>query len=167
MTSSKNALIVIDVQNAFMNDHTKHIPKKIIRTLQTKKFNYVLFSAFLNKKNSIFSTFLNFKECSHKPDTEYVFEFLKFITRENFFPRTAYSVLKSKKLTSFLKKKNITTLYLCGLDTDACIMASALEAIDLGFKTFVIESLCSSSGGKKFHEVGIFILKRNGQIQKD
>ena len=41
-------------------------------------------------------------------------------------------------LSDFLRDNKITDLYICGLATDYCVKASALDAINQGFHTFVI-----------------------------
>lgn len=41
-------------------------------------------------------------------------------------------------LEFFLKSREVTDLYICGLATDYCVMASALDALKKGFIVFVI-----------------------------
>jgi nicotinamidase/pyrazinamidase len=45
---------------------------------------------------------------------------------------------KSTGLSTYLKKHKIDELYLAGLATDYCVKYSVLDALHLGFKTFVI-----------------------------
>jgi nicotinamidase/pyrazinamidase len=42
----------------------------------------------------------------------------------------------------WLKQKGLTDVYVCGLATDYCVKFTALDAIDLGFRTHVIEDAC-------------------------
>jgi len=42
----------------------------------------------------------------------------------------------------WLKAQRIREVYVCGLATDYCVKFTALDAIDLGFKTHVIEDAC-------------------------
>lgn len=49
---------------------------------------------------------------------------------------------KSTGLEDFLRKHQITDLYIAGLATDYCVKFSALDACKLGFKTYVIEDAC-------------------------
>ncbi len=49
---------------------------------------------------------------------------------------------KSTGLDTFLQKKNIKDIYIAGLATDYCVKYSALDALKLGFNTFVIEDAC-------------------------
>lgn len=41
-------------------------------------------------------------------------------------------------LTDFLRKNNIEQLYICGLATDYCVKASAIDAVTQEFHTYVI-----------------------------
>ncbi len=41
-------------------------------------------------------------------------------------------------LADFLREEGVTDLYVCGLATDYCVKATALDACKLGFRTYVI-----------------------------
>ena len=43
-------------------------------------------------------------------------------------------------LGDYLKDRGVTDVYVCGLTTDYCVKFTALDAIDLGFKTYLIEN---------------------------
>ena len=42
-------------------------------------------------------------------------------------------------LGEWLKDKGVTEVYVCGLATDYCVKFTALDAVELGFKTYFIE----------------------------
>lgn len=44
----------------------------------------------------------------------------------------------NEDLAQYLKSKGVTELYVTGLATDYCVRASALDAIEAGFRTFVV-----------------------------
>ena len=48
----------------------------------------------------------------------------------------------STGLDEYLKSLGVTEVYVCGLATDYCVKATALDAASLGFKTFLIEDAC-------------------------
>lgn len=48
----------------------------------------------------------------------------------------------STKLDEYLKGQGVTEIYVCGLATDYCVKFTALDAVELGFKTFLIEDAC-------------------------
>ena len=47
-------------------------------------------------------------------------------------------------LHNYLREKKISHLYLLGLTTEGAVKQTALDAVDLGFKTSVIEDACRS-----------------------
>jgi nicotinamidase-related amidase len=49
-------------------------------------------------------------------------------------------------LQSFLAKKEISSLVVSGSETDVCVLATVLDAVDHGYRVVVVEDgLCSSS----------------------
>ena len=48
----------------------------------------------------------------------------------------------STGLDEYLKSKNVTQLYICGLATDFCVKFTGLDALKQGYKTVVLEDLC-------------------------
>lgn len=160
----KNALVIIDVQNYFINKATKAIPKKISKFIKKKgnKFDFILFFQFINDKKSNWVKLLGWEKMLEGQEIEIASELKKFIKKDNLFIKKAsFSIFRVKKFNIFIKKKNISKLYLCGLDTDACIYASALEAFERKFEVRVIEDLCSAHYGKKCHQNAIKSLKYN------
>lgn len=45
-------------------------------------------------------------------------------------------------LAGYLKERGIDTVYIVGIATDFCVAWTAIDACELGFKTFVIEDAC-------------------------
>ncbi len=50
--------------------------------------------------------------------------------------------LQATGLEEYLNSKGITDVYLVGLATDYCVKFTALDALSLGFNTFVIQDAC-------------------------
>jgi nicotinamidase/pyrazinamidase len=48
----------------------------------------------------------------------------------------------STGLGDYLKGQGVTDVYVCGLATDHCVKATALDAVGLGFKTHLVENAC-------------------------
>lgn len=157
-------LVVIDVQNYFVNDKTKDLPAKIARFIEINKFDFVLFTQFVNRNNSNFVKLLNWKRCFSSPDIDIHPSLYRFVTAENTFRKTAYSIFKAIGFTEFLKKKSLTKLFLCGIDTDSCVLSSAYEAFDLGYEIKVLTDLSMSHSGKDFNIAARKII--NKSIQK-
>jgi len=156
----KNALIIIDVQQGFMNKFTKNIPISIKKFIDQNNFDSILFFAFINDVDSPWYK-NGWKKMTTKVETQIVSELQPYANRENTFSKTAFSVFASKEFKKFIKEKSITDLYICGLDTHACVYATALEAYARGYNVRVIEDLCAASHGDEYHTHAIEMLKKN------
>ena len=149
-------LLIIDVQQAFINRYTKHIPNLIEEHIKNNKYNMIVLGKFINNPNSKFVKDLKWTGCIDKENTEIV---LKNHQDYAIIERTVYSAYNNK-LDLILKKNNIKTIYLCGLDTYACILKTAIDLFENNYEVRIIKELCASSGGAKYHNYGIKLLER-------
>ena len=78
-TSNKTAnilLLVIDCQNAFINEFTKSYADKISNLVNSKVYKYVAFTKYINTENSIFYKGLKYEKCLNEEDRK-IMMFLK------------------------------------------------------------------------------------------
>ena len=162
---SKNALVIIDIQNCFINKETKNLSEKLVNFINKNKsnFNFVLFTKFINQKSSNFFKILKWKKCLNSPETDIVGELSKFVNENYLFKKSSYSIFKSREFVNFLDKNDIDKLFLCGVDIDGCILASVFDGFDLGYDIKIIEDLCYSSSGKELNKAALKIIRRNLQ----
>ena len=156
---NKKAIIVIDLQNCFINRKNRHLVNKIKKHVHKKQYDFIIFSKFVNSEKSNFFRKLGWKKCMKPPETDIVKELREIPC--HIFERPCYSVFKSNDLTRFIREKGIKKIYLCGLDIDACLLASAFDAFDMGLDYEIIKELSGSSSGKKMDESARRIIKRN------
>ena len=157
---TKTALIIIDVQNYFVNERTKLIPEKIAKHIAKTKYDFVVFTKFINKEGSNYARLLNWHKMLSGNQTDIDNSLIRFTNSNNVFTKTSYSIFKARSLPVFLKKNKIDSLFLCGIDTDACVLASAFEAFDRGFRVKVLKELCSSHSGESLHNSALTIIEK-------
>jgi len=157
----KNALIILDVQNCFITDKTKSLPKKIKKHIESQKYDFLIFSKFINSENSNFIKKLKWNKCKTSPETNIVSELSEFALQNHIFEKNTYSIYKSKAFVDFLSQNQISKLYICGLDLDACILASAFEAFDLGFDFEILYDLSGNSAKINIDDSIKQIINRN------
>jgi len=158
----KNAPVVIGVQEKFISKNIKHLPEKISQFIEAHKFDFVLFTQFLNNKNSNWVKILKWNEMLTLREAKISSELQKFLTRKNVFVKeTKFSVFGVDKFRLFIQKNKIKKIFICGMDTHACVFLSAMDAFSNGFEVKIIEDLCVASHGKKFHNMAIKLLKSN------
>ena len=70
----------------------------------------------------------------------------RFVPPAEIIDKPAYSGFTESPLASLLFEKGVGTLVITGAETDVCVLATVLGAVDLGFRVVIVEdALCSSS----------------------
>ncbi|MDL2227296.1 bifunctional nicotinamidase/pyrazinamidase [Bacteroidales bacterium OttesenSCG-928-K03] len=152
-----NTLLVVDVQNDFLPggqlgiNNADSIIEKINEI--TKLFDYCIFTKDWHPANH--SSFINIwpKHCiQYSSGAEF--------SKNLIVPKDAIIIYKGMDnvidsysaffdndktsetpLNSILLSKKVDTIYICGLATDYCVKYSVMDALSLGYKTYVIADL--------------------------
>jgi len=72
--------------------------------------------------------------------------------------KPGYSVFSSPAFRPLIDARDITTLILSGVETDVCVLATVMEAVDLGLRVIVAEDAVVS-GSPEGHAAALMILK--------
>ncbi len=147
-------LLVIDVQADFINENTKPILNEIIKLVDSKTYNKIAFTRFINDKNSIWYRKLNYKGCMTKEGQKILLDTKDY----KIFDKKIYSAV-NEEFEKWIRDNNINEIYLCGFDTDACIQKTALDLFEKGYNVFVLKDYCMSHCGKELHDIIINNLK--------
>ena len=151
----RKLLLVIDCQKAFINNYTKEYVDKIKLLLDKKEYTNTLFTIFNNNKNSPFYNLLDYKGCINNDYCE-----LMINCNVPVIEKYTYSAV-NKEFIEYLFKNNIDEIYMCGFDTDGCVLKTAFDLFEKNIKTYILQDYCMSSGGEKYHNEAIDILKRS------
>ena len=157
----KKALIVVDVQPKFINDRTSYILPKIQMLLNKVPYTLYFQAFFYAEENSIWEKQINW--ILPKTNNMYVPEPLGPALAE----RNAISVVKTTRsafkgepsILPILNEHSVDEVHIVGVDTDDCVTATAHEASDLGFFTYIIEECCQSRR-QELHERAVENLRQ-------
>ena len=111
---SRTALVILDLQNCFITDKTKSLPQKIKEHIETQKYDFIIFSKFINSESSNFVKKLNWNKCKTSPEINIVSELSELALKNHIFEKNAYSIFKSKQFVDFLSQHKISKLFFCG-----------------------------------------------------
>lgn len=148
-------LLVIDAQNDFINEHTQKILIKIRELVDSNKYNLTAFTRFINDENSILYKKLNYKGCMTKDGQSIAID----IKNNKVFDKKIYTAVNDE-LKNYIRENNISEIYLCGFDTDACVQKSALDLFEQNYNVYVLKDYCMSHEGKEIHDLYIHNLTR-------
>ncbi len=82
------------------------------------------------------------------------------------FDKTTYGPWQDGRLDRHLKARGIDTLVMTGGETDVCVLAAVMGAVDLGYRTIVaLDALCSGSDEMHDAIVALYRSRFDQQIE--
>jgi nicotinamidase-related amidase len=153
------ALIVIDVQRGMVNDNSQHVVPKVIELIghASAKGVPLVFTHFVNHAHSGYVKWMGWSRFMDSPEIDLHPEILPFV--QTVFHKPGYTSL-IPPVQAWLGERGITRLYCCGIDTECCVLKTAVDAFESDIEPVVIHDACASHAGQAAHEAGLFVLSR-------
>lgn len=132
--------MVVDVQRAFTP------PPSFVRKLEryARRFPCCIYTRYVNPPGSLFRTVLKQKCCA--PGSEDTELLLTPRPTDLVMDKVARYGLTPAQIAK-LKRHGIRCMTVCGLDTDACVLAVMFSLFDGGIECHLKENMCWSSSG--------------------
>lgn len=156
----KTILIVVDIQNGFIRyDQTRELANKIIKLVNGGIFDSVIATRFLNHEGSPYIKLLNWNRLLESPDIDLV-EGLK---PDKVIDKYIYTCVDDSFI-NLLKELNgggvPTHVFLCGADTDCCVLKTATDLFEKDIMPIVLTAYCDSNGGPISNAAGLLVMRR-------
>jgi nicotinamidase-related amidase len=152
-------LLVVDMQKGHIKPEVEHIVPRVKDFIE--RWNVpggkVVFTCYKNYPGSPCEKFLDWHRMYGPPETDIHPELRPFAYHT--VEKTFYTAL-TPELQTFIKSNDISTLLLCGTDTAACVMKTALDAFDAGIRPLILSDLCASGDGEVTHQAALTALRR-------
>lgn len=157
-TSAKRCLFLIDVQSGFVEPGTTQpvIPhlEQLARDFEGE---FVPATKFVNRDGSGFTDIMGWHGLKDERETAllpFVEDRADYIIEKN-----TYSACTDEAM-QILRGAAITEVVLAGIDTDCCVLATAISLFEHNIRPLVLEKYCASTGGAASHAAGIRVLDR-------
>ncbi len=157
---TKRALLVVDVQNCFVNSYSDRIPGRVRTLIDDGGYEPVLFTKFVNTDGSPYRTILGWHECEDAPDTDLAPEIADCAHPEAVYTKPGFTGIPDD-LAERLRADAPDEVAVVGIDTDMCVLKVAMDVFDLGIRAIVLVDCCASTGGLQAHLAGLAVLARN------
>ena len=155
MKDSNKALLIIDVQVGFVNDATRHILPKV-EEIQ-KRYKHVYATRFINAEGSPYRTLLGWHRFyEFSDDVPLAFRAVDGVV---IIDKHVYTCVTPAFIED-LRSKGIEEVAICGIDTDACVSACAVDLFENGVRPVLLSEACASHAGAEYHEAALRILAR-------
>lgn len=117
----------------------------------------MVFTQNRNYLGSQYQKLIGWKRLMASPETDFIDELQSY--NKTVINKTIYSAFTSR-FEKLSKKKKWKNFILCGIATDNCVLKTAVDAFEEGYRPIVITDAIYSHGGAKYHKAGLMILER-------
>ena len=155
----RSMLLVVDVQNGFVNEHTRQIIEPVDRLIGAfrERGETVAFTRFVNTPGSGYQRWIGWTRFMGGPEN--ALHDAVDAGAGPVFVKHGYTAFTSE-FERFLREQRMERLVLCGIATDGCVLKSAVDAFERGIEPVVVTDACASHGGSEIHQAGVLLLGR-------
>ncbi|MBT9258663.1 MAG: cysteine hydrolase [Clostridiales bacterium] len=166
-------LLIVDMQEVYRQATPWQIPHLDdillpIRVLKDRFRGKVLFSRHVHPTSSPKGTWEGYyRKWSFYRDDPHLWAILPELSppSEAIFDKEGYSAFSSAEFRRWMEREKVSRLVLAGVETDACVLATALDAVDEGIFVTIAEDAVTSQD-LEAHEGALRIYRRlRGQVE--
>lgn len=154
-----NLLLVVDMQNGFVNEKTEHIVSGIETLIDyfSKKQLPIAFTRFINSPESPHVKWIGWSRFMAEPEINLIDNFRN--TSKHVFDKKGYTAF-TEEFETFLRDRSISKIFWCGIATDGCVLKSAVDSFERNIKPVVVKDACASHAGDDVHHAGLLLISR-------
>ncbi|MFI2366680.1 isochorismatase family cysteine hydrolase [Promicromonospora sp. NPDC019610] len=155
------ALVVVDVQNGFVNRHSKHAVPAIadLITAWTSLKLPVVFTRYLNQPGSAYEKYFSWSRLMESPEIDLAPEIQPLAAGHPVIDKLGYTLF-SDEGAALVSDQGWNDLVFCGIATESCVLKSAADAFERGYGPWVVTDACASDAGTGTHEAGLAVTRR-------
>ena len=157
MIFTDSLLIIVDVQNGFVNDNTREVLDVVNKAKEKLKYDVCVLTKFFNSEETSFSQILNWKRFQTEEEQELSVGIEK---HDKVIYKSTYSAV-TDELKTLISQNRYKKAYVCGIETDSCVLATAFELFDNGVEPMIIIDGCASMRGPEYHNAAELIMRRS------
>lgn len=161
MEPDRTALVVVDVQNGFVTDVSRPVVPIIADLVEqwTAAGRPVVFTRYINHPGSLFERLFDWRKLTQAPETDIVPELAAAAAKASVIDKHGYSLFNEQGRT-LVEQNGWTGLVFCGIDTEICVLKSAVDAFEAGITPWILTDASASHSSQASHDAGIFIGRR-------
>ncbi|WP_405186385.1 cysteine hydrolase [Streptomyces anulatus] len=162
MDISSAALVVIDMQNGFVNHHSRHVVPAVADLVArwSAAGRPVVFTRYFNYPDSPYERFFQWRRLQEPPETDIVPELAEAAGRAHAgVDKTGYTLF-TPEAAELIRRAGWTDLVFCGIATESCVLKSAADAFEHGYAPWIVTDACASDAGPDVHDAGLLVARR-------
>lgn len=155
----KEPLLVIDLQPAFTRKVTPQYLSGVMAFVSEWPEDLTYWLRFMNHPDSLYERHIDYSNCTLSTESALLdCPPPHDNARRKVVPHFGYA--PPADFIEQLKKDGHKRAHLCGVDTDACVMAACFVLWDAGIQPVIHAEQCQSSRGPEMHHAAISMMFR-------
>jgi nicotinamidase-related amidase len=156
-----DALIVVDVQNGFVNRHSETALDGVNRAIEHARALGipVFFTRFINSEGSAWETLIGWSRLRTSPETDLHSSIASAVHPDEVIDKAQYSSVLGE-IASLVDGGGFREIAICGIATDSCVLKTAVDLFELGVRPVVLTDAVASHAGEDVHEAGLLLIGR-------
>ncbi|MFF5261431.1 cysteine hydrolase [Actinomadura viridis] len=169
---NRSVLVVVDVQNGFIREASAPVVPVIADLVARwqRAGGDTVFTRYLNYEGSPFERLIGWSELMTSPQIDIVDELQPYAAKATaVLDKYGYGLFADKAGAALVAARGWTDIYVCGIATESCVLATCLGAFEADLNPWLIADASASHAGQRVHEAGILVTQRfigRGQIIK-
>lgn len=151
-------LLIVDVQQGFINGNTAHIPAEIEKHVKNYQYDLVVATRFINKEDSLYQSELALQTMTMLSKDAKLVDSVNDLA-DIVLMKSTYSSITTD-LDKLLKKNKVQEVFLAGINTETAILSTAFYLFDRDIKPKILSSLCASQAGDEMQRCALNILRK-------
>lgn len=162
MTDSRPVLVVIDVQNGFVDDRTRHVVPTLVDLIRrwAGADGDVVFTRYHNYPGSPYERLIGWTKLAGPPATDLIDELAPYVGPDTPILDKSVYTLFTDAGEQLVRERGWTDLYVCGIDTDSCVLKTAVDAFERDLTPWIVTDASASHGGPAAHDAGLAVARR-------
>lgn len=162
MAEINPVLVVVDVQNGFVTEHSRHVVPIIQRLVRDwlDLGRDVVFTRYLNYDHSPFETIMGWSKLKDSPEIDIVAELQELSSKATAIVDKKIYTLFNDEGTALAEARQWTDIFVCGIDTEVCVLKTAVDAFERGIRAWVVTDASASHSGQAPHDAGILVAQK-------
>ncbi len=162
MSDKSSVLIVIDVQNGFLTEHSQPVVPVIVELVQRWQAagGDTVFTRYLNFPGSQYERLLGWTELCESPATDIVDELAPYAGKATAIVDKTIYTLFNEEGAALVKERAWTDLYICGIDTNSCVLKTAVDAFEQDLTPWIVTDASASHSGTHTHDAGLLVASK-------
>lgn len=162
MAEVNPVLVVVDVQNGFITDESRHVVPVIEQLVREwlDKGRDVIFTRYLNYADSPFEKIMGWSKLKESPEIDIVDELQELSKRAlAVIDKRIYTLFTSEG-TALAEARGWTDMFVCGIDTEVCVLKTAVDAFEHDIRAWLLVDASASHSGPEPHSAGVLVAQK-------